>query len=89
MSPKKTTLAAALLVLALSACGTKPTKFPAPPELLMREPQTLVDNVLKDDPVLSDVATQHAEETTVFYEVREQLLSLQSWIRRMQDVAEK
>jgi hypothetical protein len=91
MSPKKTMLVAALSVLALCSCGTPQTKanFPTPPELLMRQPADLKDTKLKDSPVLSDVEAQHVRETTLFREVREQLVGLQNWVRKMQSVDAK
>jgi uncharacterized protein YcfL len=91
MSRKKTILVAVLSALALSACGTPQTKakFPEAPELLMREPADLGKQKLKDDPLLSDVETQHIRETNLFREVREQLLGLQNWVRKQKDAAEK
>ena len=91
MSLKKTTLAAALSVLALCSCGTQQTKasFPQPPEILMRQPADLKDTKLKDNPVLSDVEAQHIRETTLFREVREQVIGLQAWILKMQSVDAK
>jgi hypothetical protein len=86
MSPKKTMLVAALSVLVLCSCGTQPTKtkFPEPPEILMREPESLAKMELKQNPVLSDVAKQHAEEALLTNRVREHVLALQDWIVKMQ-----
>jgi hypothetical protein len=55
----------------------------------MREPADLGKQKLKDDPLLSDVETQHIRETNLFREVREQLLGLQNWVRKQKDAAEK
>ena len=86
MSLCKTILAAALLATALSGCGMLQTRtsFPEPPELLMREPESLAQTRLKEKPVLSDVAAQHAEEAKISHRLREHVLGLQDWIRRMQ-----
>ena len=82
MSRVKTTLAAALSATVLSGCGTCPTPFPEAPALLMREPARLSDIPLKENPLLSDVAEQHAREATLFHAVRAQLIALQDWVRR-------
>jgi hypothetical protein len=55
----------------------------------MRQPADLKDTKLKDSPVLSDVEAQHVRETTLFREVREQLVGLQNWVRKMQSVDAK
>ncbi len=55
----------------------------------MREPADLKKEKLKDNPLPSDVAEQHAKEATLTHEIREQLLGLQAWIRRMQKAEEK
>jgi hypothetical protein len=55
----------------------------------MRQPADLKDTKLKDNPVLSDVEAQHIRETTLFREVREQVIGLQAWILKMQSVDAK
>lgn len=55
----------------------------------MREPAKLSDIPLKEKPLLSDVAEQHAREATMFYTVRAQLVELQDWVRRMAAAASK
>lgn len=50
----------------------------------MREPESLAQTRLKEKPVLSDVAAQHAEEAKISHRLREHVLGLQDWIRRMQ-----
>ena len=50
----------------------------------MREPESLAKMELKENPVLSDVAKQHAEEALLTNRVREHVRALQSWIVKMQ-----
>lgn len=50
----------------------------------MREPESLANMRLKQDPMLSDVAKQHAEEALLTNRVREHVRALQSWIVKMQ-----
>ena len=50
----------------------------------MREPESLAQTRLKENPVLSDVAAQHAEEAKISHRLREHVIGLQDWIRRMQ-----
>lgn len=52
----------------------------------MREPESLAQTRLKEKPVLSDVVAQHAEEAKISHRLREHVLGLQDWIRRMQTV---
>ena len=91
MSPSKTMLAAALLATALSGCGMLQirTPFPTPPEELMKTPADLKNLKLKNNPVLSDVEAQHAKEALLTHQIREQVLGLQDWIRRMQAADKK
>ena len=55
----------------------------------MREPADLKKEKLKDNPLPSDVVEQHAKEATISHEIREQLLGLQDWVRRMKKAAEE
>ena len=55
----------------------------------MKTPADLKSLKLKDNPVLSDVEAQHAKEALLSHQIREQVLGLQDWIRRMQAADKK
>lgn len=84
MSPSRMTTSAALLALALCACGTPPTAtppWPETPQKLMDPPASLKSERLKDSPKLSEVETQHALEAKKASLMEEQIIGLQNWIR--------
>jgi uncharacterized protein YceK len=90
--------------LLISGCSTVvpvKQKFPTPPEMLMKEPkdlntigQTKVPNTSRDinegtsDVKLSDVAITVSKNYGTYYQVVEQLKSLQEWIRKQKELSD-
>lgn len=77
-----------LSLMVLSACGTVQTlgSFPRPPQELMSPPAGIASHRLKDGAKLSDVAGQHAVESTYTRRIEEQLKALQAWITGQSEV---
>ena len=79
-------LCSAVLVLALSACTTQQQvikPYPKAPTELMQEAPNL--DQLQNDASLIDVSTTITNNYSKYHSVKQQLTSLQEWIRRIQE----
>ena len=79
-------LCSAVLVLALSACTTQQQvikPYPKAPTELMQEAPNL--DQLQNDANLVDVSTTITNNYSKYHSVKQQLTSLQEWIRRIQE----
>jgi hypothetical protein len=90
--------------LLISGCSTLvpvKQKFPTPPEMLMKEPkdlntigQTKIFDTSRDvnegasNVKLSEVAITVSKNYGTYYQVVEQLKSLQEWIRKQKDLSD-